>query len=134
MSMTEKELADRDAKRDIGAELLTALEDIRAGRFGRKTTFEILPDGNGIRRVIERPDGNIEKDEVLQGPRWEMMAARMTSGLSQSAFAKALGVSKRTLENWEQGRVEPSGAARRLIALAARYPDTLERLALLKSG
>ena len=60
--MTEKELADRDAKRDIGAELLTALEDIRAGRFGRKTTFEILPDGNGIRRVIERleasPDQN----------------------------------------------------------------------------
>ena len=71
MSMTEKELADRDAKRDIGAELLTALEDIRAGRFGRKTTFEILPDGNGIRRVIERPDGNIEKDEDLQGPRWK---------------------------------------------------------------
>ena len=134
MSMTEKDLMARDAKRDIGAELLVALEDLRAGRFGRKTTFEILPNGDGVRRVIERADGTVEKDEILQGPRWEMMAARMTSGLSQSAFAKALGVSKRTLENWEQGRVEPSGAARRLLALAARYPDTIERLASLKSS
>jgi putative transcriptional regulator len=40
------------------------------------------------------------------------MAARAGSGLSQAEFAQALGVSKRTLENWEQGRVEPTGAAR----------------------
>jgi putative transcriptional regulator len=40
-----------------------------------------------------------------------------------------VGVSRRTLENWEQGRVQPSGAARRLLQLAARYPDTVKKLA-----
>ena len=132
MSMTEEELLKRDAKRDIGAELLEALQDLKAGRFARKTTFESLPGGEGVRRCIVRADGVVEKEEILSGPRWEMMAARATSGMSQAAFAQALGVSKRTLENWEQGRAEPSGAARRLLALAARYPDTLERLAALK--
>ncbi|ASM78585.1 XRE family transcriptional regulator [Vitreoscilla filiformis] len=67
--------------------------------------------------------------ELLSGPRWELMAARASSGLSQAAFAQALGVSRRTLENWEQGRVQPTGAARRLLQLAAQFPDTLERLA-----
>lgn len=128
--MTEEELSDRDSKRNIGKETIEALKQLKAGEFGRKTIFEILSDGK-VRRSVVRPDGSIEKEELLSGPRWEMMAARMNSGLSQSAFASALGVSKRTLENWEQGRVEPSGAARRLLALAARYPDTLERLANL---
>lgn len=130
--MTEEELMARDAKRDIGTELLEAIKELNAGRFARKTIFETLPGKEGVRRRIVRSDGVIEKEEILRGLRWEMMAARAASGLSQSAFAEALGVSKRTLENWEQGRVEPSGAARRLLALAARYPDTVERLATLK--
>lgn len=81
-----------------------------------------------------RADGAVEKEEILTGIRWETLAARAASGLSQAAFAEALGVSKRTLENWEQGRVEPSGAARRLLSLAARYPDTLQRLAGLPTS
>jgi putative transcriptional regulator len=60
------------------------------------------------------------------------MAARARSGLSQADFAQALGVSKRTLENWEQGRAEPTGAARRLLKLAARFPETLQRLAAIE--
>jgi len=40
--------------------------------------------------------------------------ARLTSALSQSAFAALLGVSIRTLQDWEQGRREPSGAAKSL--------------------
>ncbi|MBK5967572.1 MULTISPECIES: helix-turn-helix domain-containing protein [Thiorhodovibrio] len=130
MPKTEKELLARDAGRDIGAELLEAVRDLRAGRWARKTEFEVLENGT-VRRRIQRADGTVEKDEVLTGPRWELMAARAQSGLSQTEFARALGVSKRTLENWEQGRAQPTGAARQLLRLAAQFPDTVSRLATM---
>ena len=129
--MTEQELLARDAQRDLGTELLQTVRDLKAGRWARKTTFTVLPEGVICRR-IERPDGTVEKEERLTGSRWELMAARAHSGLSQSDFAQALGVSKRTLENWEQGRSEPTGAAQQLLKLAARFPDTLHRLAALE--
>lgn len=127
-TMTDKALAKRDAKRDIGSELLQSVRDLKAQRWGRKTTIESLPDGT-IRRRIELPGGKIAKDEILTGTRWTLLSARSRSGLSQGDFAAALGVSKRTLENWEQGRVEPTGPARMLLKLVAKYPDTLKRLA-----
>ena len=46
----------------------------------------------------------------------------------RNLIARYLRTNPRTLENWEQGRVQPTGAARQLLWLAARYPDTLERL------
>ena len=58
-----------------------------------------------------------------------VVSARMKSGLSQSAFAKLLGVSVRTLQDWEQGRREPSGAAKTLIAIAERRPEVLREAA-----
>lgn len=128
VKLTEEELKARDAGRDIGAELLASVRDLKAGRWARRTTFEAQPDGRVLRRVV-RADGTIEKEELLTGPRWELMAARAGSGLSQAEFAQALGVSKRTLENWEQGRAEPTGPARRLLKLAAQFPDTVQRLA-----
>lgn len=130
MPMNDEALLKRDANRNIGQELLDAVRELKTGRWARKTTFETLPDGT-VRRRIERPDGTVEKEEILSGPRWEIMAARAQSGLSQAEFAQALGVSKRTLENWEQGRAEPTGAARVLLKLAARFPDTIDRLAVI---
>ncbi|MEA1051585.1 helix-turn-helix domain-containing protein [Lamprobacter modestohalophilus] len=131
MPKTEQELLARDAGRDIGAELLQAARDLRAGHWARKTSFEILADG-AVRRRIERADGTVEKDEVLTGPRWELLAVRTQSGLPPGEFARALGVSRRTVDNWEQGRAEPTGAARQLLRLAARFPETVERLAQLE--
>jgi len=125
--MSNQELLARDAQRDIGAELLQAVKDVRAGRWARKTTFSTQSDGSVLRR-IERSDGTVEKQETLTGARWELMSARSQSGLSQFEFAKVIGVSERTLENWEQGRAQPTGAARRLLLLAAKFPDTLQRL------
>jgi len=127
-TMTDKALQKRDAKRDIGAELLQAVRDLKAGRQGRKTTIETLPDGR-VRRCIVLPNGKLAKDEVLTGARWALLAGRSRSGLSRADFATALGVSKRTLENWEQGRAEPTGPAKVLLKLVARYPDTVKRLA-----
>ena len=51
------------------------------------------------------------------------------SGLSQTEFAKLLGVSVRTLQEWEQGRRKPSGAAKKLIEIAERHPDVLKEIA-----
>lgn len=97
MPMTEKELQKRDAKRDLGAELLKSVRQMKAGRAGK------------IHKVAVSP----------------VVSARMKSGLSQSAFAKLLGVSVRTLQDWEQGRRQPSGAAKTLIAIADRRPKVL---------
>ena len=55
----------------------------------------------------------------------EVVAARMAAGLSQGDFAHALGISVRTLQEWEQGRRNPSGAARTLIGIAARHPQII---------
>ncbi|TAN47575.1 MAG: helix-turn-helix domain-containing protein [Methylococcaceae bacterium] len=52
-------------------------------------------------------------------------SARVETGLSQSQFAQLLGVSVRTLQQWEQGRRQPSGAAKTLIAIAAKRPEVL---------
>lgn len=55
--------------------------------------------------------------------------ARVSVGLSQAGFARLLGVSLRTLQEWEQGRREPTGAAQTLLRLAVRSPQALLDLA-----
>lgn len=54
-----------------------------------------------------------------------VVAARNKSGLSQAQFAELLGISVRTLQKWEQGEREPSGAAKSLIRIAQRHPEVL---------
>ena len=100
MPFDEKKLLERDAKRNIAEELLQSVRDIKAGRVGRLTTVEVSP----------------------------LAASRQRIGLSQSEFAKLLGVSLRTLQEWEQGRRAPSGAAKSLITIAIKKPDVLKEL------
>ena len=66
------------------------------------------------------------KGRVVLSP---VISARKKSGLSQAEFAKLLGVSVRTLQEWEQGRRQPSGAAKTLISIAERRPDVLKEAA-----
>lgn len=54
--------------------------------------------------------------------------ARASVGLSQQEFAQLLGVSPRTLQDWEQGRREPNGAARTLLKVAVKHPKLLRAL------
>lgn len=88
-------------KRNLGAELLESVQQMKTGRAAK------------LRKVAVSP----------------VISARMKSGLSQSAFAKLMGVSVRTLQDWEQGRREPSGAAKTLIAIAERSPEALRAVA-----
>jgi putative transcriptional regulator len=81
--------------RNIGQEILDGINDIKAGRIGR---------------VITRPS---------------VGSVREKTGLSQARFAELLGVSVRTLQEWEQGRRAPSGAARTLLMIADRNPGAL---------
>ena len=104
--LSETELLERDAKRDLNAELLEAMQDMQAGRVGRVTV--VARDG----RVVESPVARI----------------RVMSKLSQARFAELLGVSPRTLQEWEQGRRQPSGAAKTLLRVAERHPEVLREL------
>lgn len=56
--------------------------------------------------------------------------ARLKVGMSQCDFARLLGVSVRTLQEWEQGRRSPSGAAKTLLRIAQQHPDVLRSLSL----
>ena len=54
--------------------------------------------------------------------------ARSRVGLSQHDFAALLGISARTLQDWEQGRREPTGAAKTLLRVACSHPEVLREL------
>jgi putative transcriptional regulator len=82
-------------KRDIGAEILEGIRQIKRGE---------------VSRVITVPP---------------VSETRARVGLSQSEFARLLGVSVRTLQEWEQGRRAPSGPARMLLAIAHKNPKVL---------
>jgi putative transcriptional regulator len=125
--LSEKELDAWERTRDLNAELIQSLREIKRGDWARKTEFTTQSDGS-IRRVITRRDGTIEKDEIIPAEKAQVATARAATGLSQSAFAKLLGVSVRTLQEWEQGRKLPSGAAATLLKVASRHPEVLQEL------
>ncbi len=70
----------------------------------------------GAKHVATRVD-LIEPDSVA--------VVRAKLKLSQGEFARLLGISVNTLQNWEQGRRKPSGAARVLLKVAARHPEAV---------
>ena len=80
--------------------------------------------------VSVREGGAILRGEKLPARRFEVDAPDVKQiseryDLSQSEFATLLGVSIKTLQNWEQGRRTPHGTARVLLQVAARHPEAV---------
>jgi putative transcriptional regulator len=87
-------------KRDVGAELLQGIKEYKTGKGKRYS---------------------IKNSEDIQSVREDMH-------LTQMAFAGVMGVSIRTIQEWEQGRRKPSGAAQVLLTIAANYPEVFFKL------
>jgi putative transcriptional regulator len=79
------------------ADLLASVKELKAGKVARSTQVDVS----------------------------FVVSARNQVGLSQSEFAQLLGVSVRTLQAWEQGRIKPSGAAQTLMRIAHKHPEVL---------
>lgn len=82
---------------ELGQKLLQSVREMKAGKAARAT--QVAPN--------------------------EVAAARLKTGLSQSQFAQVLHISARTLQEWEQGRRKPSGAAQALIQIAFKHPEVI---------
>lgn len=87
-------------ERNIGLEILEGVREIKAFKKGR---------GNLVTRELSEPSPPKEIRTKLK--------------LSQAAFAGLMGVSVRTVQDWEQGRRKPSGPAKSLLRVADQHPD-----------
>ena len=94
---TRKAATDQTTDDELGLKLLQSVREMKARNFARVTEIEV--------------------NAVVQ--------ARQSTGMSQAEFASALSISKRTLQEWEQGRRSPSGAAQALIRIAQKHPNVL---------
>jgi putative transcriptional regulator len=93
------------SERDIGQEILDGIREIKDHKAGRITLRT---------HKLSRPASP--------------QAIRVKLDLSQSAFASLLGVSLRTVQDWEQGRRKPSGPAEALLRIADQHPEIFAEL------
>jgi putative transcriptional regulator len=93
------------AKRDIGLEILEGIREIKAYKAGQ-VQLKV--------RELKEPASPKEIRDRLN--------------LSQAAFAGLMGVSLRTVQDWEQGRRQPSGPAKSLLRIAEQHPDVFMKL------
>ena len=70
--------------------------------------------------AILRGEAEASRTYEIEDP--DVATIRESYGLSQAKFAALLGISVKTLQNWEQGRREPHGPAKVLLRVAARHP------------
>ena len=94
------------SERNIGLEILEGMREIKAFKEGKV---------NLVTRELSEPSHPKE------------IRARLN--LSQSAFAGLMGVSVRTVQDWEQSRREPSGPAKSLLRIAEQHPDVFLEIA-----
>lgn len=75
-----------------------------------------------VQEMDEIVAGKKKPARVFEYPEPEVKRIRENTGLSQNQFALLIGVSKRTLENWEQGRRHPTGPAKALLRILEADP------------
>ncbi len=94
------------AERDIGQEILEGIREIKAYKAGKV---------------------NLKTRELKEPSMPQEIRKRLK--LSQAAFAGLMGVSLRTVQDWEQGRRKPSGPAKSLLRIAEQRPEVFMELA-----
>ena len=94
----------------------------------KKTDPEMEKFQNDLLKSVRQMKAGLAA-RVTHIPRTVAADARAKVGVTQVAFARMLGVSLRTLQDWEQGRREPSGAARTLLRIASQSPEAVRALA-----
>ncbi len=91
--------------RNLGQEILDGVKEIKDFRSGqKKLNTSTLKEPSPPKRIREKLE------------------------LSQAAFASLLGVSARTIQDWEQGRRQPQGSAKSLLRIAEKRPEVLAEL------
>ena len=93
------------SKRDIGQEILDGIREVKAYKAGKKV---------------------LRAHSLKEPSPPKVIRAKLK--LSQSAFAGLMGVSLRTVQDWEQGRRKPSGPAVALLRIAEQKPDVFMQL------
>ncbi|SFX25189.1 helix-turn-helix domain-containing protein [Marinospirillum alkaliphilum] len=91
----------------------------------RNIGTEIL---DGIREIKEYKRGKVQLKVTQLSEPSPPQVIRSKLKISQSAFAALLGVSMRTLQDWEQGRREPQGPALALLRIAEQHPEVFAQL------
>jgi putative transcriptional regulator len=92
-------------KRDIGLEILQGINEIKQFRYNKKQLKT---------RVFTEPSSVAE--------------IRAKLNISQFDFANLIGVSAKTIRDWEQGRRNPTGAAKSLLRIAEQEPQVFTRI------
>lgn len=105
----------RAPKRNLFAELSEGMTALAQAREGKRTLR--------THTVEFKPAPQVTPEELMR--------VRVHLKLSRALFAVYLRTNVRTLENWEQGRAKPNAQAALLINLVKRFPDTVERLAVI---
>lgn len=95
-------------KRNIGKELIEGMEEAVEYMRGKKTRV--------VTHKVKIPD------------KIDVRSIRKNLNLSRPEFADRYGFSKRTLQHWEQGNRRPQGAAKVLLLLLQREPETIEKI------
>ena len=85
---------------------------------------ELLSSVQEMDSIVKK---NVKPSRVTEFAEPEVKSIRDKIGLSQTRFAGLIGVSKRTLENWEQGRRHPTGPARALLRILDKDPESAVR-------
>jgi len=83
----------------------------------------------GVREMKRHMAGkNVRGVRTTDLPSPDVRTIREAARISQSQFAKLIGVNLRTLQNWEQQRTRPTGPAKALLKIVASNPKAIEAL------
>jgi putative transcriptional regulator len=80
----------------------------------------------GMKLVLAHQRGEIELEQVWPKP-VDVKAIRKQVKMSQAEFSRAYGISKRALQEWEQGGRQPDSAARAYLTVIAKAPAVVRR-------